>query len=95
MKKYEFSNTEIIAGKNRVDLHIGGEFVADYIEESPISDDWWVAYGKWYLPSGRKSSDEIDTLIFRVELPTEYPDYPQKWTAGEIFNLPWEEYWIS
>ncbi len=93
MKKYDFSTTDLIVGDNHADLLNDGEFIAEYLES--LGGDWWMAVGRYYAPGSDEPNLEIDRLMFRVEPPDEDLDYPNGWTTGQIFRLPWEEYYLG
>ncbi len=80
-KKWEFSNEDILKGKNKADLY-EGTFVADYIRYN-VGDKYGHAYNNeegsitFYL-----ENEEIERLeTFKEEI-----------TAGDIFTSAWEFY---
>jgi hypothetical protein len=91
-EKIRFTVRETLLGRNYTDLHNDGYFIADYIEPYGTNDSWWIAHGRHYYEEGYEPSAIINTLMFKVDNPDIDESYPDKWTAGQIFNLSWVEY---
>lgn len=80
-KKWEFSNEDIIKGKNKADLY-EGIFVADYIEYE-IGDKEGHAY-----------NNEEGSIIFYLDNAEieRLETFEEEITAGDIFTSAWEFY---
>jgi len=77
----EFTEQEILQGKNHVDLGEAGDFTADYLEGK---GKYWIAHGT-YTPMF--DQDRKETLAFFLE---EEPENIEDMSAGEIFNMAWD-----
>lgn len=80
--RFDFTEREILNGKNHADLYELGDFAAEYIEGEGIS---YTAYGILTNEGGTREAK----IHFVVVTDEEIDD---NWTAGEVFNLPWDTY---
>jgi hypothetical protein len=77
----EFTEQEILQGRNHADLGEAGDFTAEWLEGE---GNHWIAYGI-YTPV--LEQDREETLAFFLE---EDPENIEDMTAGEIFNMAWD-----
>jgi len=98
--KWEFGARDLMNGYNEADLYEEGEFIADYIEQKKWEYEYmslfdvenWTAVGKLY--KNGEVVPGVTTLEFRIEVP-EDDEFPFEWSTGQIFRLPWKEYYLG
>jgi hypothetical protein len=94
--KIEFSDDDIIQGRNKIDLAEEGEFIAEYAiievdeDERLLSD---VEIFGTYIKSGKKDNSISLFVTLDLKEPIFLGDIQKgKWTLGEVLSVSWIEW---